>query len=82
MKKELFVGVSGVSFILFAIVDFTKEVIESSLHVKLLSSAVNFSNSDWQVSCILCQKTLLSIAIACAAIFILLIVRDKMNKRK
>ncbi len=68
MKKAYFV-LSVILFILYALVDFVKNVIEAHLHVQLISGAVNFAESVYLIDAQRCQTILLILGIVCLTMF-------------
>ena len=47
--KKLFSILSAISFILFALVDFCKNVLETNFHIQLMNSKGSFSSNDYFV---------------------------------
>ena len=68
--KKLFSILSAISFILFALVDFCKNVLETNFHIQLMNSKGNFSSSDYLVDAGICQIVLLVIGITCLVGFV------------
>ena len=68
--KKLFSILSVISFILFALVDFCKNVLETHFHIQLLNGKGNFSSSDYLVDAGICQIVLLVIGITCLVGFV------------
>ena len=75
--KKLFTILSAVSFILFALVDFGKNVLETYFHIQLMNGIGNFSNKDYFVDSRMCQAVLIILAIVCLVIAIAEIIREK-----
>lgn len=68
--KRLFSILSALSFILFALVDFCKNVLETNFHIQLMNSKGSFSSSDYLVDAGICQIVLLVIGITCLVGFV------------
>ena len=68
--KKLFSILSALSFILFALVDFCKNVLETNFHIQLMNSKGSFSSSDYLVDAGICQIVLLVIGITCLVGFV------------
>lgn len=68
--KKLFSILSAISFILFALVDFCKNVLETNFHIQLMNSKGSFSSSDYLVDAGICQIVLLVIGITCLVGFV------------
>lgn len=68
--KKLFSILSAISFILFALVDFRKNVLETNFHIQLMNSKGSFSSSDYLVDAGICQTVLLVIGITCLVGFV------------
>lgn len=75
--KKLFTILSAVSFMLFALVDFGKNVLETYFHIQLMNGIGNFSNKDYFVDSRMCQAVLIILAIVCLVIAIAEIIREK-----
>jgi len=75
--KKLFTILSAVSFMLFALVDFGKNVLETYFHIHLMNGIGNFSNKDYFVDSRMCQAVLIILAIVCLVIAITEILREK-----
>ena len=75
--KKLFTILSAVSFMLFALVDFGKNVLETYFHIQLMNGLGNFSNKDYFVDSRMCQAVLIILAIVCLVIAITEILREK-----
>ena len=75
--KKLFTILSAVSFMLFALVDFCKNVLETYFHIQLMNGIGNFSNKDYFVDSRMCQAVLIILAIVCLVIAIAEIIREK-----
>ena len=59
-----------IGFILFALVDFCKNVLETYFHIQLINGKGSFSSSDYLVDADICQTVLLVIGIACLIAFV------------
>lgn len=68
--KKLFSILSAISFILFALVDFCKNVLETHFHILLLNGKGSFSSNDYLVDTGMCQTVLLVIGITCLVAFV------------
>lgn len=68
--KKLFAILSAISFMLFALVDFCKNVLEIYLHIQLMNGKGSFSSSDYLVDAGICQTVLLVIGITCLVAFV------------
>ena len=68
--KKLFSILSAISFILFALVDFCKNVLETNFHIQLMNSKGSFSSSDYLVDAGICQTVLFVIGITCLVGFV------------
>lgn len=68
--KKLFSVLSAISFILFALVDFCKNVLETYFHIQLLNGKGSFSSSDYLVDAGICQTVLMVIGLTCLAAFV------------
>ena len=68
--KKLFSILSAISFILFALVDFCKNVLETNFHIQLMNSKGSISSSDYLVDAGICQTVLLVIGITCLVGFV------------
>lgn len=71
--KKLYVILSAISFVLFALVDFCKNVLETHFHIQLMNGRGGFSSSDYLVDAGVCQTVLLIIGIFCLVAFIVLL---------
>ena len=68
--KKLFSILSVISFILFALVDFCKNVLETHFYIQLLNGKGSFSSNDYFVDAGICQIVLLVIGITCLVGFV------------
>ena len=50
MLKDKFAVLSVISLLLYAIMCFCKEAIETSCHVRLIIAQVNYTSTDWQIN--------------------------------
>lgn len=76
--KKLFPILSIISFILYALVDFAKNALETYCHVLLKNGIGNFSSEDYFVDAQTCQTVLLAVGIICLVIFVAsFFVKDK-----
>lgn len=71
MQNCRFAVLSVILLMLYALVDFFKNALESMLRVKLLVSSVSFSSKDWIVDSERCQIILLMLAIVCILVFVI-----------
>ena len=69
MKKS-FPILSAISFILYALVDFAKNSLETYCHVLLKIGIGNFSSEDYFVDACMCQTILLAVGVVCIVAFI------------
>lgn len=65
--KPLFPILSAVSWILYALVDFAKNALETYYHVLLMNGIGNFTNQDYGIDAGVCQGVLLAVGIFCLA---------------
>ena len=63
MLKNMLAVLSAISLILYAVVDFLKNVFEAAFRVRLITEKVNYSSSDWMVGTETCQHILLGTSI-------------------
>lgn len=82
MRSSKFAVLSIVSLILYAIVDFCKNSLETALQVKLIAAAVNYSSDDWVVNAEPCQHILLILAAICLTAFVVGIIIDLLSKHR
>ncbi|MBQ2769750.1 MAG: hypothetical protein IJF41_00730 [Clostridia bacterium] len=75
--KKLFSCLSGVSFLLYALIDFADHALESYLHVQLICSQSGFSSMDYQVQASLSKSVLLAVAILCLILAVLGFYKEK-----
>lgn len=78
--KKLFIILSVISFILLALVDFCKNVLEAHFHIQLMNCEGSFSSSDYLVDAGICQTVLLVIGIACLVAFVVSIFMNHITK--
>lgn len=69
--KKTFSVLSVISFMLYALVDFGKNVIETYLHVELINGMVSFAESDYLIDTQRCQSVLMIIGIVCFILFVI-----------
>lgn len=69
MKKS-FAILSAISFMLYALVDFGKNALETHFHVQLMTGKGSFSSSDYFVDAGICQTVLLAVGVICLVAFI------------
>lgn len=82
MRSSKFAVLSIISLMLYAIVDFCKNSLETALQVRLITEAANFSSDDWVVNAEPCQRILLILAAICLTAFVVGIIIDLLSKRK
>ena len=76
--NKLFSILSAISFILYALVDFCKNALETYLHIQLMNGKGRFSSSDYLVDAGICQTVLLAVGVICFVAFVAsLFVKDK-----
>lgn len=75
--KKLFTILSAISFMLYALVDFAKNVLETYFHIQLKNGIGNFSSLDYLVDAGICQTVLIVLAIVCLVLAILVTLREK-----
>ena len=68
--KKLFTILSAISFMLYALVDFAKNALETYCHVLLKNGIGNFSSEDYFVDAQTCQIVLLTVGVACLVAFV------------
>ncbi len=71
MLKDKFAVLSVISLLLYAIMRFCEEAIETSCHVRLITAQVNYASTDWQISGEPMQQLLLILAAVCLIIAII-----------
>lgn len=67
--NKIFPILSAISFILYALVDFGKNVLETYFHILLMNGIGNFSSNDYFVDAQTCQTTLLAVGVICLIAF-------------
>lgn len=82
MLKDKFAVLSVISLLLYAIVRFCEEAIETSCHVRLLATQVNYASSDWQINGEPIQQLLLVLAAVCFIIAIINTIIDVVQYRR
>lgn len=76
--KKLFSILSAISFVIYALVDFGKNALETYFHVLLMNGKGNFTSSDYLIDAGKCQTVLLAVGIICLAGFVVsFFVKDK-----
>ena len=68
--KKTFSVLSVISFMLFALVDFCKNALETYFHIQLMNGKGNFAGIDYLVDAQMCETVLLAIGVVCFALFI------------
>ena len=68
--KKLFAILSAISFMLYALVDFTKNVLETYFYVLLKNGVGNFSTPDYFINAGMCKTVLSAVGIVCLAAFV------------
>lgn len=80
--KARFAIVAAVSFWLYAISDFIKRIIETSVHAKLMVGGAGYSSEDYAIDVSYAQKVLLIIGCAFVLLFIVDAVVGIIEKHK
>ena len=75
--KKLFAILSAISFMLFALVDFGKNVLETYFHIQLMNGIGSFYSEDYFVEAGMCQTILIVLAVACLVLAIVETLREK-----
>ena len=76
--KKLFSILSAISFMLYALVDFGKNALETYLHIQLMNGKGSFSSRDYLVYAGMCQTVLLAVGMICLVAFVAsFFVKDK-----
>ena len=76
--KKLFSILSAISFMLYALVDFGKNALETYLHIQLMNGKGSFSSRDYLVDAGMCQAVLLAVGMICLVAFVAsFFVKDK-----
>ena len=76
--KKLFAILSAISLMLYALVDFGKNVLETYFHIQLMNGVGNFASSDYSIDVHTCQTVLLAVGLICLVVFIVsLFMKDK-----
>lgn len=80
--KKVFAVLSVVSFMLFALVDFSKNALETYFHILLMNGKVDFAGNDYLVDAQMCQTVLLAVGVICLIAFVVsFFVKDtRLNK--
>lgn len=79
MLKDKFAVLSVISLLLYAIMRFCEETIETYCHVRLIAAQVNYTSTDWQINGEPIQQLLLILAAVC---LIIAIINTIQNRRK
>lgn len=82
MLKNKFAVLGIVSLMLYAVVEFSKNALETAFRIRLITEATNYSSSDWLIDSQSCQQLLLTLAAICFAIFIAGVIFEMAHKRK
>lgn len=82
MHSSKFAVLSIISLMLYAIVDFCQNSLETALQVKLIAEAGNYSSDDFVVNAEPCQRILLILAAICLTAFVVGIIIDLLSKHK
>lgn len=82
MLKDKFAVLSVVSLLLYAVVRFCEEAVETVCHVRLIAAQVDYAGSDWQVSGEYVRRLLLIIAAVCLVIAVINTVTDSVQRRR
>ena len=82
MRSSKFAVLSIISLMLYAIVDFCKNALETVLQVRLIAEAGSYSSDDWAVNAGPCQRILLILSAICLTAFVVGIVIDIFSKHK
>lgn len=76
--KKLFAILSAISFVLYALVDFGKNVLETYFRVLLMIDERSFATTDYFVNAGMCQTVLMTVGVVCLVGFVVsLFVKDK-----
>ena len=68
--KKAFAILSAISFILYALVDFVTNVLETYFHVLLVNGTGSFSDTTHLVDAMRCKTVLLAVGVICLVAFI------------
>ena len=82
MLKDKFAVLSVISLLLYAIMRFCEEAIETSFHVRLIAAQVNYASTDWQINGESMQQLLLILAAVCLIIAIINTIMDTVQHRR
>lgn len=63
--KKFFLIIAVISFLLYALVDFLKNVFEVYFRVLLMNDIGNFTNNDYTIDATTCQSVLLAVGVIC-----------------
>ena len=74
--KKLFTILSAISFMLFALVSFSKNALEAYLSVQLIVNK-NYGNSAYLINTQVCQTVLVVLAVVCLIFAIVETLREK-----
>lgn len=82
MLKNKFAVLGIISLMLYAVVEFCKNALETAFRIKLITSTSNYSSSDYVVNTQSSQQLLLALATICFAFFIAGAIFEIVHKRK
>ena len=68
--KKLFPVLSAISFMLYALVDFGKNLLETYFRIQLKNGCGNFSSGDYFIDAHTCQTVLLAVGVICLVAFV------------
>lgn len=78
--KKIFAMLSFLSFILYALVDFGKNVLETYFHIQLMTGNISgFTSKDYFVDAGMCQTILIVLAVSCLVLAIAETWKDRMK---
>lgn len=79
--KKLLPILSFISFILYALVDFIKNALETYFRVQLMNGIGNFSNQVYLIDTHICQTILLSVGIISLIVFVAPFLAKKLRSK-
>lgn len=82
MLKDKFSTLAVISLLLYAIVNFCEEAIETACRVRLIAAQVNYASSDWQINSEPVQQLLLILAAVCFIIAIINTIMEAIHHHK
>lgn len=82
MLKDKFAVLSVISLLLYAIMRFCEETIETSCRVLLIAAQVNYASTDWQINGEPMQQLLLILAAVCLIIAIINTIMGAVQHRR